>query len=60
MRLMGPPSLLSEQRRLLRARLRLDRARDAAIKSSTAKALARSRELLRIPIYRRPKLDGRG
>jgi hypothetical protein len=60
MPLMDPPPLLAEQRRLLRAQMRLDRARDAAIKSSTAEALAHSRELLRIPVYRRPKLDGRG
>ncbi|QGY01884.1 hypothetical protein MMSR116_08330 [Methylobacterium mesophilicum SR1.6/6] len=51
---------LSEQRRLLSDRMQALRSYDLITRSQSVEALARSRELLRVPVYRRPKLSKAG
>lgn len=47
----------AEQRRLLEQQMRTLRCLDKVTAQHTAEALARSRELLRVPVYWSPKLS---
>jgi hypothetical protein len=46
----------AEQRRLLEEQMRTLRSMDKLTAQYTAEAIARSRELLRVPVYWSPKL----